>query len=63
MDDPQATPHDANAPDANAPDAPAPDDEQDGMPDAVCWLAATCDSCGALVEGGTCWNCGARRSG
>ena len=28
---------------------------------AVCWLAATCTECGALIEGGTCWNCGARR--
>ena len=28
---------------------------------AVCWLAATCAECGALIEGGTCWNCGARR--
>lgn len=29
---------------------------------AVCWLAATCTECGALIEGGTCWNCGARRA-
>ena len=29
---------------------------------AVCWLAATCSECGALIEGGTCWNCGARRA-
>lgn len=29
---------------------------------AVCWLAAICAECGALVEGGTCWNCGTRRS-
>ena len=28
---------------------------------AVCWLAGTCTECGALIEGGTCWNCGARR--
>ena len=33
------------------------------IPDgAVCWLAATCTECGALIEGGTCWNCGARRA-
>ena len=28
----------------------------------VCWLAATCTECGALIEGGTCWNCGALRA-
>jgi hypothetical protein len=41
---------------------PHPEREQDGSTGDVCWLAATCDECGALVEGGTCWNCGARRS-
>jgi hypothetical protein len=41
---------------------PSPEPEQDGATgDAVCWLAATCTECGALIEGGTCWNCGARR--
>ena len=29
---------------------------------AVCCLSATCTDCGALIEGGTCWNCGARRA-
>jgi hypothetical protein len=38
------------------------DDEDDGVGDAVCWLAATCEACGALVEGATCWNCGAPRT-
>jgi hypothetical protein len=40
------------------PDQPRQDDVLDG---AACWLAATCAECGALVEGSTCWNCGARR--
>jgi hypothetical protein len=40
------------------PSVPA-SEELDG---AVCWLAATCTACGALIEGGTCWNCGARRA-
>ena len=39
----------------------APDAATDEPTGAVCWLAATCTSCGALIEGGTCWNCGARR--
>ncbi|WP_400996763.1 hypothetical protein [Agromyces sp. GXQ0307] len=49
----------------SAPSAPDRPDEhaQDDRVGDVCWLAATCDECGALVEGGTCWNCGARRSG
>ena len=41
---------------------PHPDREQDGISGDVCWLAATCVECGALVEGGTCWNCGAART-
>ncbi|HEU4465298.1 MAG TPA: hypothetical protein VFR98_02130 [Agromyces sp.] len=40
---------------------PHPDREQDGVSGDVCWLAATCVECGALVEGGTCWNCGTAR--
>lgn len=41
------------------PSSTPPTEELDG---AVCWLAATCTECGALIEGGTCWNCGARRA-
>ncbi|MCP2367342.1 hypothetical protein BCL57_001496 [Agromyces flavus] len=52
MDDPRAT--------RGAESRPEP--EQDGVTGDVCWLAATCTECGALVEGGTCWNCGARRT-
>jgi hypothetical protein len=37
------------------------DDEENDVLDAVCWLSATCESCGALVEDATCWNCGAAR--
>lgn len=47
-----------NAEDAHASADPAQDEATMG---AVCWLAATCVECGALIEGGTCWNCGARR--
>ncbi|MBM7505957.1 hypothetical protein ACFPER_02495 [Agromyces aurantiacus] len=38
-----------------------PEREQDGVTGDVCWLASTCTECGALVEGGTCWNCGTPR--
>jgi hypothetical protein len=38
------------------------DDENDTAGDAVCWISATCESCGALVEDATCWNCGSPRS-
>jgi len=47
------TPDDSNP-------ASAPSTER--LDGAVCWLAATCTECGALIEGGTCWNCGARRA-
>jgi hypothetical protein len=47
-----------NAEDAH-PSADPPQDEP--LIGAVCWLAAVCTECGALIEGGTCWNCGARR--
>ena len=47
-----------NAEDAHASTDSAQDDATMG---AVCWLAAVCTECGALIEGGTCWNCGARR--
>jgi hypothetical protein len=40
----------------------SPDPGEDGITGAVCWLAATCTECGALIEGATCWNCGARRA-
>jgi hypothetical protein len=43
-------------------DAPSATDEPDAVTGDVCWLAATCVECGALVEGGECWNCGAWRS-
>ncbi|MEI5585061.1 MULTISPECIES: hypothetical protein [unclassified Agromyces] len=36
--------------------------DQTAVTGDVCWLAATCTECGALVEGGRCWNCGARRA-
>jgi hypothetical protein len=42
-------------------DGSTADDEDDAVADAVCWLSATCDRCGALVEGPSCWNCGAPR--
>lgn len=43
-------------------DAPSGTDESTSATGDVCWLAATCVECGALVEGGLCWNCGAKRS-
>lgn len=43
-------------------DAPSGTDESTSATGDVCWLAATCVECGALVEGGVCWNCGAKRS-
>jgi hypothetical protein len=45
-----------------------PESEQDEsrhdevLDGAVCWLAATRAECGALIEGGACWNCGAQRT-
>jgi hypothetical protein len=44
------------------PDAPSGTEEPETVGGDVCWLAATCVECGALVEGGVCWNCGARRA-
>jgi hypothetical protein len=46
----------------NDQEAPSGAEEPDAVTGDVCWLAATCDVCGALVEGGVCWNCGARRA-
>jgi hypothetical protein len=43
-------------------DATGTEREPDGAIGDVCWLAATCAECGALVEGELCWNCGVRRS-
>jgi hypothetical protein len=50
-----------DAPDPTAPAGRAPDAATAEPTGAVCWLAATCTACGALIEGGTCWNCGAHR--
>jgi hypothetical protein len=44
------------------PDGGMREDENDTAGDAVCWISATCEGCGALVEDATCWNCGAPRS-
>jgi hypothetical protein len=43
-------------------DAAGTEREPDEAIGDVCWLAATCAECGALVEGELCWNCGVRRS-
>ena len=42
---------------------PHPERDDVAVTGDVCWLAATCAECGALVEGGTCWSCGAHRAG
>jgi hypothetical protein len=41
--------------------SPEPSDAEPSGGDPVCWLAETCPHCGALVEGATCWRCGAPR--
>jgi hypothetical protein len=36
-------------------------EEERSAGDPVCWLAVTCDECGAFVEETVCWRCGTPR--
>ena len=51
-----------DAPNSESRSHQAPDAATDEPTGAVCWLEAVCTECGAMIEGGTCWNCGARRT-